>query len=174
MKNYILKTGSLIILALIMSDCLQQKNRAQDEVEAIKGVYKTYQQAVEDGDLDNFMSCWDENATRSEPGRPAIIGKDKIREHFEGIFSMARYKVAQIGEKKIEVCGDMAYGYSEITMTFIPKDGSDQSKIDFKILSIFKKQADDSWKIYIDEVNNHPTWSMDTIPQELSGDNPYY
>ena len=174
MKNYILKIGSLIILALIVSGCSQQKNRAQDEVEAIKGVYKTYTNSLEEDDLDNFMTCWDENGTRSEPGRPAIIGKDKIRERFEEIFSMARYKVAEIGEKKIEVCGDMAYGYAECTMTFIPKDGSDQSKIDFKVLSIFKKQADDSWKLYIDCVNNHPTWSMDTIPQELSGDNPYY
>jgi uncharacterized protein (TIGR02246 family) len=174
MKNYILIIGSLFILVLIMPGCSQQKNRAQDEVETIKGVYKTYTNSVEEGDLDNFMSCFDENATRSEPGRPAIIGKDKIREHFEEIFSQARYKIAQIGEKKIEACGDMAYGYSEITMTFIPKDGSDQFKTDFKVLSIFKKQADDSWKIFIDCLNYHPTWSMDTIPEELSGNNPYY
>ena len=42
MKNNISKIGSLIILALIMSGCSQQKNRAQDEVEAIKGVKNIY------------------------------------------------------------------------------------------------------------------------------------
>jgi uncharacterized protein (TIGR02246 family) len=174
MKNYILIIGSLITLALIMPGCSQQKDRNRDEVEAIRDVYKKYTNSCEEGDLDKFMTCFDENATRSEPGIPAIIGKDKIRERFEEIFSQARYKIAQIGEIKIEVCGDMAYGYSEATMTFIPKDGSDQFKMDFKVLSIFKKQADDSWKLYIDEINNHPTWSMDTIPEELKGNNPYY
>ena len=161
-------------MALIMSGCSQQKNREQDEVEAIKGVYKTYTNYLEADDFDNFMTCWDENGMRSEPGRQAIIGKDKVGERFKDLFGRVRYKVAPIGEPNIEVCDSWGYGYAECTMTIIPKDGSDTIKTDLKVLTIFRKQTDGSWKLFIDCLNYQPTWSMDTIPEEFSGDNPYY
>jgi ketosteroid isomerase-like protein len=104
----------------------------------------------------------------------AIIGKENIRARFKKILEAADYEITDVGEPIIEVIDSIAYEFRTVTIATFPKDGSDKMLADLKTLSILKKQADGSWKAYIDCVNFHPTWSMDTIPEGMREENPYY
>ena len=171
-KNLLL----LVLVSLLFSCSQHQENPGTEgDIESIKALYNQYFKYVEAGDLDNFIAFFDDNAIRCEPDMPAIIGKENIKERFGFLFSVADNQLTSIGEGKLEVCGDLAYGYREITLTSKPKDGSPMMQTDMKVLTILKRQDDGSWKIYIDNFNYHPTWSQDTIPAELiDGKNPYY
>lgn len=174
MKSRDLHIGMMILLAIFCSGCNQKSKQEQTDIDAINELYSHYRHFVETDDLDGFMTCWDDHGTRAEPGIPPLVGKEAIRVYFRGRFDAAHLKITPYGEFKIEIFGDCAYGFSTATLTSITKDGNDTMQIDLKVLSIIKKQDDSSWKFYIDCVNFQPTLIMDTIPEALKKDNPYY
>jgi ketosteroid isomerase-like protein len=168
----------LLIIAIGMLTACKQEIQPVDtekDIAHLEQLLENYCKYAEAGDLENFISCFDENAIRSEPGMPAFIGKEKIKERFKTLFSIADNKLTVIAEPILEICGDVAYSYTEITLTSTPVDGSPVVQTDMKVLTILKRQEDDSWKIYIDNFNYSPTWTQDTIPEALIEEgNPYY
>lgn len=166
-----------LLIAGLVPACRQASSETNSEADlaALNEFYAKYMRYAEAGDLDNFMSLFEEDALRGEPGIPLITGRENIRKRFSEIFSLADSKVAMLGEGKMEVCGDLAYGYREATLSSTPKDGGPVMTTDMKVLTIFKKQEDGSWKIHIDQINYHPAWSADSIPASLKSEkNPYY
>ncbi len=173
------KPGSLlrclVCFAIILSGCSQKSDQQQDDIALIQDLYDDYVNSLALHDLDAFMNVWDENGMRAEPGLPTIIGKENIRKRFDQILSApVEYEIIPIGDPIVEISGDIGYSYRTVTLKGIPRDGSAAIVEDMNVLSIFRKQSDGSWKAYIDCINKHPTWSMDTIPPEIKGDNPYY
>ena len=164
----------LLLMAIIISGCTQNKNQEQDDIAAISEFYNQYFHFLETDDLDSFMTLWDDNAMRSAPDIPNSFGKEEIRSVFKNIFDASNNKFTPIGETKLEVCGNIAYGFRTLTLTSNPKEAGTTIHVDFNVLTIFKRQPDGSWKLYIDCMNYHPTWSMDSIASELKEDNPYY
>lgn len=175
MKNQSAYFRFLVCAAILLSGCTPKTDQHQDDLEAINKLYDTYIHAAEMHDLETFMSCWQEDGIRAEPGLPTIIGKENIRARFEEILSApVEFKFTQLGEPLFEICNDIAYSYRTITLTSSPHDNSPPIRQDMKVLTIMKRQSDGSWKAYIDCINFHPSWSMDTIPEALTEDNPYY
>ena len=174
MKNLSLNFSFLLLIAVIVSGCTQKKNQQQDDIAAINEFYNQYFHFVETNDLDSFMTLWDDNAMRSAPDIPNIVGKEEIRTVFKTIFDATYNKFTPIGEAKLDVCGNIAYGFRTLTLTSTLKEDGTVIQTDFNVLTIFKRQPEGSWKLYIDCMNFHPTWSMDSIPSELKEGNPYY
>ncbi|MEN8157693.1 MAG: hypothetical protein ABFS10_12145, partial [Bacteroidota bacterium] len=56
-------------------------------------------------------------------------------------------------------------GNSIISITH--KEGGPTTLLDLKVVDIYKRQTDGSWKIYIDCINLNPKWSDDSISPEL-------
>ena len=174
MKKLIICFPFLLLTAIITSGCTLTNKQEKDDIAAIDKFYVDYLHFVETGDLDGFMTLWDDNAMRAAPDLPNTIGKEEIRALFKDIFDASDNKLTPIEEIRLEVCGDMAYGYRTFTLTSIFKEDGTVMQIDFKVLSIFKRKPDGSWKLYIDCLNTNPTWSMDSIPSELKEENPFY
>ena len=102
-----------------------------------------------------------------EPGTPAITGKDKIREHFEMIFDQFKLNMVMIGEAEVHVSGDLAFAYGTVTLSSTPREEGVAMQTDLKWMDGLKKQADGSWKIFVDCVNFHPSWGSDVDPSRL-------
>ena len=164
----------LLLTAIIISGCTLMKKQEKEDIAAINELYENYLHFVETNDLDGFMTVWDDNAMRAAPELPNTVGKEEIRAIFKDIFDASYNKLTPLEEIKLEVCGNIAYGYRTFTLTSTIKEDGTVMQRDIKVLSIFKRKADGSWKFYIDCVNNNPTWSMDSIPSELKEDNPFY
>lgn len=164
----------LLMIAIVISGCTQKNKQEQDDIAAINKLYEDYLRFIETDNLDGFMTVWDDNAMRAAPDLPNTVGKEEIRAIFKDIFDATHNKLTPIEEIRLEVCDNFAYGYRTFTLTSTNKEDGTVMQIDFKVLSIFKKKPDGSWKFYIDCWNTNPTWSMDSIPSELKEDNPYY
>jgi len=167
---------NLVLTAIVISGCSQKNaNQEQDDIAAIHELFDNYASCVAKSDLDGLMTVWEDDGIRSEPGRPSIIGKENIRARFEELlYSPFNHEIIYLGEPLLEVSGDIAYSYANATIVSTPREGGEAVRQDVKVLTILRRQPDNSWKTYIDHVNFHPTWSMDTIPSEITEENPYY
>ena len=175
MKKRTIYFRILILLAIILSGCNQETNQEQDDIAALQAIFDQYASSVAKNDLEGIMSLWEDDGIRSVPGITSIIGKENIRTNFEELFnSPFNYEIIPLGEGIVEVCGDFAFSFATKTIVSTPKEGGEAVPQDANVLTVLRRQPDNSWKIYIDHVNFHPTWSMDTIPSDLTKENPYY
>ena len=119
---------------------------------AITEVYSQATLAVSTGDVELYLSQFTEDAVVMPPWFPALIGKEEVRPLFEGLFGLfdmeLPYTVEEVG-----VPGNWAFARSSWQFSTTPKEGGETTTRDGKELSIFKRQADGSWKIYIQSYN---------------------
>jgi ketosteroid isomerase-like protein len=123
---------------------------AQEDAEAIvTEIYDRYALSVSTGDVDLHMSFWDDNGIKMSPDAPALIGKEGIRALMEMIFGVFDSEAPFVLDEAV-IAGDWALGRATWTLSSTPKEGGETSTRSLKSLDIFRKQADGSWKLYVD------------------------
>ena len=163
MKNF----RSLIFfsfLIAILSACNHNKLGKKKDIDAINAIFINYIHYANTGDLDSFMMLWEDDAKRIVPEVPIIEGKDNIRAIFENVFESANLEMIPIGQPEICVRKDIAYSQYIVSVIKPPEDGSPVQTIDIRGLSIFRRQKNGNWKIYIDCLNFIPT--VPEIPRD--------
>jgi len=155
-SNWLLLTTILVITSAILFFTFSSKTEVDSmeaDITAINELYDQYCLAANTGDLDLFISLWADDATRMDVDYPAIFGKENIRAYFKVPFEQFNTNVAIYGETEVQVFDDFAFSRGTYTLSLTPKEEGPTTHIDGKWLDILKRQADGSWKIYIDCVN---------------------
>jgi ketosteroid isomerase-like protein len=75
----------------------------QRDIAAINELYNQYLQGANTGDLNLFISLWDDDAIRLEPDHPAIFGRARIKDFFETRFNQFSADIAIYGDTEIQV-----------------------------------------------------------------------
>lgn len=87
------------------------------------------------------------------PDVPAILGKATIGEMKRKSFQKTDIESQVITVEDVQVAGDWGFARGTATTVKKPKTGGAAANINGKFTTIFKKQADGSWKIYWDCMN---------------------
>ena len=83
MKKLIL-TVSLLMACVIWAD---------EDVAAIKGLYKSWNEAVEASNIDGYINSLDDNITLIPPDGPIVSGTNNYRVFLGPVFDSATYKI---------------------------------------------------------------------------------
>ncbi len=159
----------------IFIGCNQKTINKEADIEAINQMFTGYCHYVKIKDLDSLMTLFTDDAKRSAPGIPTIVGKENLRAALKSIIEMGDHTITPYGEPDVDFCENIGYYYYTVIISTIPSEGGPAQQIDVKGLSIFKKQDDGSWKTYIDCLNIQPILASDSIePDLLEEPNPYY
>lgn len=96
------------------------------------------------------MEFWDDNAVVISAGEPELKGKQAIRGMVEGSINDPNFSISwEPNHVEISEKGDMGYLLENAKITI--KDSTGNSKVqNFKSVTIWKKQADSSWKNVVD------------------------
>ena len=122
---------------------------------AVEEIFATYAAANMNGDADLYMSLWDENGIKMAPNRPAY-GMLALEERKRKGAQKKDTEVTQIIKvEEVQVAGDWGFARGTFTSSSTPKAGGATEFVDGKYLTIFKKQADGSWKIFRDCWNSN-------------------
>ncbi len=127
------------------------------DMEAIKSLTGECLRTWNEGDYEGYMALIDEEAMFLPPNAPTFGGMETIRSIYKTSFDSLNFNVA-ITTEEIHVCGDLAFSRDGWKGSMNPKDGSEPIVFDNKTLSIYKRQADGSWKYWriIYSSNNPP------------------
>jgi ketosteroid isomerase-like protein len=107
------------------------------------------------GDLNAYMAAWDENGIQMPPDAPANEGKAAITAAMKAAFAGVAFSNFQINMQEAEQFGP-TWGYTRGTYSydFALKSGGPTSTFKGKFSTVWKKQADGSWKLYRDCFNS--------------------
>jgi uncharacterized protein (TIGR02246 family) len=153
MKNpAALYVAALLGFGLLALQCAPVDNRAADEV-AVREADAAWSRVTEAGDLEGHLSYLLDDATILAPNQPMLSGKDAIREMMTGIFAMPGFSLKwQPTKAEAARSGDIAYSIGTYEFSFNGPDGAATTDRG-KYSTVWKKQADGSWKVSIDMFN---------------------
>jgi uncharacterized protein (TIGR02246 family) len=132
---------------------------AEADVAAITRVNVELIEAFNAGDVSAAVALVMDDAVDLPPQRPAVIGKEAIREFLQSDVDQFTMDFAdEIVE--VEVAGDLAVVWTNYTVTLAPKGGGEPIKSKGKWLKVLKRQSDGSWKF------SRNIWNSDIPPPE--------
>jgi uncharacterized protein (TIGR02246 family) len=118
--------------------------RKADE-QAITAAGNELAKAAEAKDLDRCMSFYVDDPVLFVPGEPAVVGKDAVRQAFQGFLGAQALKLETKG-LIIDVAqsGDLAFERGSYANTITDAKGKTTTETG-KLALVWKKQADGSW-----------------------------
>jgi uncharacterized protein (TIGR02246 family) len=152
-----MKKNILVELMLItILSCSQQKIDTKAEGEKLMQTSREWSQITSTGNVEKILSYWADDAVVISPGQPVLKGKKEIRQMVEGSFKTPGFKISwEPQSADVSQSGDMAYliEKSELSMN----DSSGKSiTLHYNGVTVWKKQADGSWKNVADIATNEP------------------
>jgi uncharacterized protein (TIGR02246 family) len=141
-------TTILIVLATV--SCNQTKVDKEAEGDKVMQVSKEWSQIIATKDIDKIVSYWTDDAFLMQEGRPPLKGKQAIRQMVEESFKIPGFSISwQPQSVEVSDNGDMAYMIENAQVSFTDSTGK-AITINNKAVTVWRKQADGSWKNVVD------------------------
>ncbi len=141
------KPALLMLLGLALSN--QAVADEAKDIAAIEQVAQRWIELYTAGDLDRLMTLYTDDAIVALHGRPALRGVEQIRNFFAPGMGKSRVTF-EIDIEEIQIHGDTAHLLSKYYLTAEPRSGGDTYRDAGRSLLIYKRNADNEWKLYLD------------------------
>lgn len=146
---------ALGIIGSLMS-CSPTPIDEQREQSALMQVSREWAQAAASGDLERIVSYWADDAIVLPPDQPAVVGKAAIRDYVRAGQAVPGFSVTWEPEQAtIARGGDLGYLIEHNRFTFGDAKGGVRTQFG-KAITVWRKDANGSWKCVIDTWNNNP------------------
>ena len=133
-------------VALLSAAC--QKAASTDPAavtSAIKADEKKWNEQFKSKDLEGLLSHYTDDAFFVAPGAPAANGSTDIRKLYSDALTDHYFEV-NFASDKIDVSGDLAYARGHFSEKYQDRKSLKIVSDSGSYLTVFKKQADGSWK----------------------------
>jgi uncharacterized protein (TIGR02246 family) len=126
------------------------------DIAAIEETGNLYALALNTGDLELWLSLHTDDVVKMPPGAPSTFGQEELRAKMEPAFDNFTFEMALYPEEA-QVSGDLGFARGTYTVLMTPKAGGEtiSAMPDGKYLTIYKRQADGSWKLSHDCYNSN-------------------
>ena len=143
---------------------------------AIRTVVETWHRATSAGEIARVLPLMAGDAVFLTPGQEPMRGRQSFGRTLATL--LQTHSITSAGDvREIVVSGDLAYAWTELTVTVSARDGKPPVRRTGPALSIFRKQADGGWLLVRDA--NMLTAStadlelkVDNLERELMADGP--
>ena len=104
--------------------------------------------AAKSGNVDTLASMVTEDVISMSPNDTTVYGAAEYRAWWEEYFQYFRLTAFTEPERSVVVNGDFATEYSTYMIAILPVEGGSRIRDDGHSLTIWKRQPDESWKIW--------------------------
>ena len=148
----------IAIIALI--SCGEPQVDTKAEGEKIMQISRDWSKSAATDSIDKVLSYWADDAVVMSPGEAPIKGKKAIREMVEGASKIPGFKISwEPLSVSVSKSGDMAYLIEQNQITVNDSTGKPITAFN-KSVTIWRKEADGSWKNIVD------MWNADASPKK--------
>jgi uncharacterized protein (TIGR02246 family) len=152
-------------VAIISAGC--QKQAAVTDpatvTNAIKAEEKKWNDQFKSKDLEGLLSHYTDDAFFVAPGAPAANGSTDIRKLYSDALADHYFEVS-FASDKIDVSGDLAYARGHFSEKYQDRKSLKIVSDSGSYLTVYKKQADGSWKAIEDVAAADPATRKEAAP----------
>jgi uncharacterized protein (TIGR02246 family) len=150
MNRIINSTLTLTFLAIVVVSCQAPRTNVAEVKKAVEEADARQMKAFADKDLAGMMANYAPDAVILPQNGPAATGKEKMEGMFKEFSDMMTDMKWTI--TKFDASGDIAYEVGEYTAT-MHMPGMAPAPDKGKFVTVWKRQADGTWKIVVDIFN---------------------
>ncbi|HEX6134911.1 MAG TPA: DUF4440 domain-containing protein [Longimicrobiales bacterium] len=144
-----------VLLAAACAGSPPAVDTAAEEAELMR-ISREWSDVAATGDIDAILAGWADDAVMMAPGQPPLRGKQAIREYVESTGSIPGFSIRwEPLEAHVAASGDMGYMIERNQFSFQDSTGAQVTESN-KVVTVWRKQADGSWKNVIDMWNADP------------------
>jgi len=144
------KMISIALVLVACTSCNQEQVDTKSELEKLMQTSREWSQVAASRNADSILSYWTDDAIVISAGEADLKGKNGIRQMVEGSFKNPSFKISwEPKSAEISKSGDLGYLLETTKMTMTDSLGK-ASVQNFNVVTIWKKQADGSWKCAVD------------------------
>jgi ketosteroid isomerase-like protein len=118
------------------------------EKDPIYELRQEFLRAAKAGDVEALARLAADDIVTMSPNDTTLFGKDEYKAWWEEYFEYFKIEAFSEAGRSIEFNGDFAIEVSGYTLAIIPVTGGSRIRDDGRVLSIWKRQPDQSWKIW--------------------------
>jgi len=145
-----MKRIATLLFVLTVLSCAQQEVDTKAEGEKVMQLSKEWSETASKGDVEKTLSYWADDAVVMSAGQPPLKGKTAIRQMVEESYKMPGFRISWQPESvEVSESGDMAYLIENSQVSFTDSTGQNVV-LHNKAVSIWRKQADGTWKNAVD------------------------
>jgi uncharacterized protein (TIGR02246 family) len=127
------------------------------DVQALKDNEAQWVQDYRAKDLDRLVAHYVADATLITPGMPPAVGTDAIRGVLKEMVGDASFTLTfQAARVEVSKAGDYGYTQGAYTITMTDTKSKKPMKDSGSYVTVYKKQADGSWKAVSDIASSGP------------------
>jgi ketosteroid isomerase-like protein len=110
--------------------------------------WDTYLAAMKARDLDKLTSLLDPETVWMPPNDTSLFGPEEVGEWWKEYFEYFRVTSITEAERQVTINGELAVQQSNYMIVITPVKGGTRIRDDGRILRIWKRQPDGSWKMW--------------------------
>jgi uncharacterized protein (TIGR02246 family) len=115
-----------------------------DDKQQIRDLIDNWTRASAAGDTSKILLLMDEDAVFLRAAQPPMRGREAFAAQFQKAIEQVRIE-ATSDIQEIDVSGDMAYCWNELSVTMTASKGGTPMRHSGPVLTIFRRKADGSW-----------------------------
>ena len=152
-----MRITALLSTCIILFGCNEHKVDTKAEGERLMQISREWSKSAATDSIETTLSYWADDAVVMSPGQPPIKGKKAIREMVEGTLKISGFKISwEPLSVSVSKSGDMAYMIEQNQITINDTLGNPKTEFN-KSVTIWRKEADGSWKNIVDIWNSDPS-----------------
>lgn len=129
----------------------------QADVEALNRVRTAHIAALNDGDVDAWVTAFTDDGVQMPPNAPPNLGRECIRTWCQAFLAPFRVEFALLVDE-VQVAGAWAFERGRYTITLTPKAGGEPMQDMGKYITIYEQQPSGAWRMARD------IWNSDNPP----------
>jgi len=146
----------VVVMAVTLSGCAGTAVDLEAEGEELMRLSREWSALAATGNMDTVLTFWAEDAVMMAPGLPPLEGKAAIRDYVEGAANIPGFQISwEPLTVHVAASGDMAY-MIERNVTTLNDSLGNPVTMHGKVVTVWKKEADGSWRNVVDMWNETP------------------
>ena len=138
----------LLFIVFTLTACQPVETSYEADVAAIRSLTAAWEAAIQAEDVPALLALCADDIVLMPPDAPIVRGKQALEESYRSLFEQSAVKATWPveGTEEIVVANDWAFHMSEFTVRMSPKTGGEATEEYGKLIMIFQRQPDGSWK----------------------------
>ena len=116
--------------------------------DSLSAARQVFLSAVKDGDADKLASVLDPETVWMPPNDTSLFGPEEVTEWWKEYFEYFRITSITESENEATISGDLVIDESMYMIAITPLKGGSRIRDDGRMLTIWKRQRDGSWKMW--------------------------
>lgn len=152
-----LNVGKVLLLAFLVSTCTYNAADTETIGEELMEISREWSEVAATGNIDSLLTYWHQDAVMMPPGQPPLRGKEAIRKYVEAGFQAPGFEISwEPVSAHVSGHGDMAYLIERNRVAYEDSLGNLVNEHN-KVVTVWRKQDDGSWKNVVDMWNAVPS-----------------